>query len=374
MEQAHQFLTALSYGDAIGDYTLEIQRILRKQGYESEIFSEVVHPGMTRLVHPLHEYAENESDETLMIVHFSVGSGLGNLVPHLRGKKLLLYHNITPHEWFRGINNHLAYQCLVGRKQLQILRTFCPIALADSEYNRQELESLGYRKTGVMPIQLGFSKFDGPSDPLVRGMYDDHRANIIVVGRVIPNKRLEDCLKAFAYYQKYVNPRSRFIFVGLWTGFEPYYYALREMVTRTQLNEVVFTGHIMFEELLAFYRIADALVTMSEHEGFCVPILEAFYMKVPVLAWNAGAVPFTAGEGAILVSGEKDFAEVGELLHRICSNREIRQPVIEAQCRQLKRLQEYPCETILLNALQDLKQTAPIRTDAIVDRGAFSSS
>lgn len=360
----------MSYGDAIGDYTLEIQQILRKHGYESEIFSEVVHPEMTRLVHPLHEYAEHESDDTLMIVHFSIGSGLGNLIPHLRGKKLLLYHNITPHKWFRDINNFLAYQCLVGRKQLQILRGYCPIALADSEYNRQELEALGYRKTGVMPIQLQFSKFDGPSDPFVLNAYDDHRTNIIVVGRVIPNKRLEDCLKTFAYYQKYINPLSRFIFVGLWKGFEPYYYALREMVRQMALNEVVFTGHIVFEELLSFYRIADALVTMSEHEGFCVPVLEAFYMKVPVLAWNAGAVRDTAGEGAILVSGDKDFAEVGEMLHCICSNQGIRQAIIEAQCHRLKVLQEFRSETILLNALQDLRQTAPIRTDEVEQSGA----
>lgn len=365
MKQAHQFLTALSYGDAIGDYTLEMQRILRARGYESDIFSEVVHPKMAKLVRPMHEYETCESDDTLMIIHFSIGSDMGNVVPHYRGKKLLIYHNITPHEWFYDINNLLAYQCLVGRKQLRTLRDFCPVALGDSEYNRQELQEVGYANTGVLPIRLHFDKFDGPSDPLVHKLHDDHRTNIVVIGRVIPNKRLEDCLRAFAYYQKYINPLSRLIFVGMWTSFQPYYYALRDMTTRLQLQEVVFAGHINFEELLAFYRIASAMLTMSEHEGFCVPLLEAFYMKVPVIAWDACALPFTAGEGAVLVK-EKNYAEIGELIHHVCTDQQLRQSVIEAQTRQLNKWQSFPFEKTLLDALETLKATEPIRVEQVL--------
>src|SRR5262245_61182112 len=190
--QAHQFVTALSYGDAIGDYTLEIQRILQKNGYDSEIFSEIVHPRMAKYVKPLHQYELYEDDDVLMLLHFSIGSHLGYAIPHYRGKKLMIYHNITPHRWFVDVNSTLAYQCLVGRKQLEYLRDFCPVALGDSEYNRQELEASGYQQTGVLPIRLDFAKFDGAGDPLVLKSYDDHRTNIIVVGRVIPNKKLED--------------------------------------------------------------------------------------------------------------------------------------------------------------------------------------
>lgn len=368
MEQAHQFLTALSYGDAIGDYTLEMQRVLRKNGYESEIFAEVVHPRMAKLVRPIHEYEDSESDDTLMIIHFSIGSEMGNVIPYLRGKKLLIYHNITPHEWFYDVNNMLSYQCLVGRKQLKALAPYCPIALGDSEYNRQELEACGYKNTGVLPIRLHFDKFDGPSDQIIKESYDDNRTNIIVVGRIIPNKKLEDCLRAFAYYQKSVNPLSRFILVGLWTGFEPYYFALRELVSRLHLHEVIFTGHITFEELLAFYRIADALVTMSEHEGFCVPVLEAFYMKVPVIAWDACALPYTVGEGGILVEDQKNFAEIGEIIHEICTDKEVRTQVIEAQTRQLQKIQDFPFESTLLNALEDLKKTTSLTAPFPVEK------
>lgn len=360
MKQAHQFLTALSYGDAIGDYTLEIQKILQNNGYESEIYSEIVHPRMARFVKQLHDYGDIQSDDTLMIVHFSIGSHLGTLVPHLKGKKLMIYHNITPHQWFVDINSTLAYQCLVGRKQLATLRDYCPVALGDSEYNRQELEQLGFKKTGVLPIQLHFEKFDNPSDPITTAQYDDNRTTFIVVGRVIPNKRLEDCLKAFTYYQNYINPASRLIFVGLWNGFERYYHAVHEMLKILGTKDVVFTGHVTFEELLSYYRLADALIILSEHEGFCVPLLEAFYMKVPVLAWGDCAIPYTAEEGGLIAKGEKDFAALGEMMNQLVSDKGLREKIISAQLQRIQNLGNFPFEKTLLDALEDLKQTKPV--------------
>lgn len=361
-KQAHQFVTALSYGDAIGDYTLEMQEILRRNGYQSEIFSEIVHPKMAKHVKPLHEYELHESDDTLMVVHFSIGSELGNILPHFKGKKMLIYHNITPHQWFLDINSLLAYQCLVGRKQLEILRDFCPVALADSEYNRQELESLGFRQTGVLPIRLNLSRFDGTPDPFTLKTYDDNRTNIIVVGRIIPNKKLEDCIRVFAYYQKFINPLSRLIFIGLWNGFESYYHGLRRMVNDYRLQEVIFTGHTAFEELLAYYRTAGVLLMMSEHEGFCVPLLEAFYMKVPVVAWSSCAIPYTAGNGGILLEETKDYAAAAEMLNRVVTDQELRRKILEAQTAQLHVQDTFPFEQTLLKALEDLSRTNPIRT------------
>jgi glycosyltransferase involved in cell wall biosynthesis len=364
--KAHQFLTALSYGDAIGDYTLEIQKILRANGYESEIFTEVVHPKMAKFVKGIHEYALDQDDDTLMIVHFSIGSALGDLIPHLKGKKLMIYHNITPHRWFVDVNTILAYQCLLGRQQLRMLRDYCPVSLADSEYNRQELEQTGYENTGVLPIRLHFDRFDSRSDPITVRQYDDNRTNIIVVGRVIPNKKLEDSLKAFAYYHKYINPVSRLIFVGLWNGFDRYYYGLREMTQLLGLRDVVYTGHVTFEELLAYYRLADVLMILSEHEGFCVPLLEAFHMKVPVLAWGDCAIPYTAGEGGCIAHDQKDFAALGEMMNQLTSNKELREKIVASQLERLNHMADFPFEKTLLKALELLKATKPIYTKDVV--------
>ncbi|HEY4491951.1 MAG TPA: hypothetical protein VI958_08110, partial [Acidobacteriota bacterium] len=199
--EAHQFVTALSYGDAIGDYTLEIQRILRKNGYRSEIYSEVVDPRMTKYVTSLYEYELHAREDILMLVHFSIGSDLGDVIPYYKGKKMLIYHNITPYEWFKDVSKVLAHQCFLGRRQLQLLKYFCPIGIGVSEHNRQELEELGFAATGVLPIQLNLAKFNAKPDPLTRLEYDNVRTNIVVVGRTSPNKNLEDCLKIFACYQ-----------------------------------------------------------------------------------------------------------------------------------------------------------------------------
>ncbi len=187
-------------------------------------------------------------------------------------------------------------------------------------------------------------------------MYDDHRTNIIVVGRTIPNKKLEDCIKAFALYQKFTNPLSRLIFVGMWNGFEPYYFELQKLVAKLALQEVVFTGHIHFEELLAYYRIADVFLTMSEHEGFCVPLLEAFYRNVPVIAWNACAIPFTAGTGGVLAE-QKDYASIAEMINKVAADTALREKILEAQRKQLALYQSFPFEQTLLDYLNVLKKT-----------------
>src|SRR5262249_41661658 len=160
--------------------------------------------------------------------------------------------------------------------------------------------------------------------------------------------------------QKFINPFSRLIFVGLWSGFETYYHALRKMIVDLRIQEVVFTGHITFDELLAFYRLADVLVTISEHERFFWPLLEAFYRNLPVLAWDACAIPYTAGEGAVLVQGEKNYAQIGEMMHRICSDAAFRSGIVAAQQRQLQKHQSFPFEQTLLDALAALSKTKPI--------------
>ncbi|HEY4492113.1 MAG TPA: glycosyltransferase family 4 protein, partial [Acidobacteriota bacterium] len=259
------------------------------------------------------------------------------------------------------INPELAIDCLTGRLQLRRLKDFCAIAVADSEYNRAELQEMGYANTAVLPIRVHFDKFDKKEDAFTRHTYDDDRTNIVVVGRTIPNKKLEDCLKIFACYQKYLNPRSRLIFAGFWRPFAPYYFALRAMTQELQLREVVFTGHVRFEELLAYYRMADVLLSMSEHEGFCVPLLEAFHMNVPVITFGACAVPFTAGKGGILIQ-EKNYLAIAEMMDRLCSQTGLRRGVLEAQQEQLRKHQGFPFEETLMRLVEVLQQTEPVQT------------
>ena len=344
-------LASMSYGDAITDYTLEIQKILQRQGYHSEIFVEMCDGQMWKYTRRFEEYPKLSSPANILILHFSILSRVSKLAYHLPDKKILIYHNITPSKFFADYHPHLAGQCYHGRRELKAFKDRCQLALGDSEFNRQELESLGFPRTGVLSIIIDFRKFYQPADPLVPNLYPKGRTTFLFVGRMIPNKRVEEIIKLFYCYQKYINSKSQLILVGEYRGFERYYDSLKELIAELSLEDVHFTGHVEFEELIAYYKMADVYISMSEHEGFCVPILEAFYFQIPVVAYNSSAVPFTMREGGVLVN-HKDFPLIAELIHRIVSHHSLKKEIIASQNRALTALKEDRSDRLLLKYIE----------------------
>ena len=207
----------------------------------------------------------------------------------------LIYHNITPPEYFVGVHRTLARQSFRGRRELRAYADRCDLALGDSEFNRQDLEALGFPRTAVLPVVPDFSHLDREPNWLVAREFDDDWTNIVFVGRVIANKKIEDLIRFFHAYHTIFNPRSRLLIVGAQSGFERYLASLHQLVATLGASHVHFVGHVSDEELVAFYEIADLFLCASEHEGFCVPLVEAFYKQVPVLAYAATAVPVDDG-------------------------------------------------------------------------------
>lgn len=335
--RVHQLLAALSYGDAIGNEALVIQGHLRRAGFESDIFAERVHPRMAHLARPLWEYAEVSSPETVCLFHFSIGSAAGRLIYHAPDRLVSIYHNITPAHHFLGFHPHLAGLCYHGRRELAAFAPRTELALGDSEFNRKELEESGYARTGVLPIVLDLSAYQAPPSPVIRRLYHDDRTNLLFVGRIIPNKKIDDLIRVFACYQRYVNPRSRLLLVGDHRGHEKYYDRLQELVRDLRLDEVVFSGHVDDDDLRAYYSAADLFLCLSEHEGFCVPLLEAMSFGLPVLAYDAGAVRETLRGGGLLLT-DKTPLTVAELVHDVLSNPGLRQTVLTTQERALAEL------------------------------------
>jgi glycosyltransferase involved in cell wall biosynthesis len=330
--RVHQLLAALSYGDAIGNEALAIQRQLRAAGHESEIYAELVHPRVAHLARPLWQYAEASAPDTVCIYHFSIGSAAGRLVHHAPDRLVVVYHNITPAHFFLGFHAHLAGLCHHGRRELAAFAERSELALGDSEYNRQELEQAGFARTGVLPIVLDLSLYDRPPSPVVRRLYDDGRTNVLFVGRVIPNKKIDDLIRTFAVFQKWVQPHSRLLLVGDSRGFERYFDRLQELVRELRVDEVVFTGQVDDQELYAYYRLADAFLCLSEHEGFCVPLQEAMHFGLPVIAYETGAVRETLHGGGLLLQ-DKSPALVAELLERVTHGGDLRRAVLASQAK-----------------------------------------
>ena len=335
--RVHQLTAALSYGDAIGNEALAIQAHLRGAGYESDIFAEGVHPRMAHLARPLWEYAAVSSPETVCLYHFSIGSAAGRMIYHAPDRLVSIYHNITPAHFFVGFHPHLAGLCHHGRRELSAFAPRTELGLGDSEYNRRELEAAGYARTAVLPIVLDLSAYDTPPSPVTRALYDDGRTNILFVGRMIPNKKIDDLIRSFAAYQKAFNRRSRLILAGDHRGHERYFARLAELVRELRVEEVVFTGHVAQDELMACYSVSHLFLCLSEHEGYGVPLVEAMVFGLPVIAYDAGAVAETLRGGGLLLA-QKDPLEVAALVDRVLADAGLREAVLRTQARALAEI------------------------------------
>jgi glycosyltransferase involved in cell wall biosynthesis len=356
MRAVHQLLAALSYGDAIGNEALAIQRQLRAAGYESDIFAELVHPRVAHLARPLWEYREVSSPETVCLYHFSIGSAAGRLIHGAPDRLAVIYHNITPARFFLGFHPHLAGLCYHGRRELAAFAVRAELGLGDSELNRRELAEAGFARTAVLPIVLDLSLYDRPPARVVRRLYEDGRANVLFVGRIIPNKRIDDLIRCFAAFQRWVQPRSRLLLVGDTRGFERYFDRLQELVRELRVDEVVFTGQLDDAELYACYRVADVFLCLSEHEGFCVPLQEAMHFGVPVVAYEAGAVRETLHGGGLLLQ-DKSPRLVAELLDRLTHGGELRRAVMAAQARAIGEIRAIDFGALLRDRLRPVLET-----------------
>jgi len=353
MIQIHQVLATLGYGDAIGHEVLGIQRVLRAEGYESEIFVETADYRLEPITRDYRELVDVSHPDNLVLHHFSLGSKASRTAFALPDRMALIYHNITPPEYFVGVHRMLARQCFRGRRELRAYASRCDLALGDSEFNRQDLEKLGFPRTAVLPVIPDFSNLDRQPNRMMAGQFDDDWTNVVFVGRVIANKRIEDLIRFFHAYHTIFNPRSRLLVVGAYSGYERYLSSLHQLTAALGADHVHFVGHVSDEELVAYYDVADLFLCASEHEGFCVPLVEAFYKQVPVLAYAATAVPDTM-DGAGVLYDDKDPRSVAALMDAIVSNQTLRDAIVEEQLAAVGRLQGEDFGATLLGFVEDM--------------------
>ena len=337
MIRVHQVLATLGYGDAIGHEVLGIQRVLRAAGYDSDIFVETADSRLESLTRDFRELVDYSHPDNLLLHHFSLGSKASRTAFALPDRMALIYHNITPPEYFVGVHRTLARQCFRGRRELRAYASRCDLALGDSEFNRQDLEALGFPRTAVLPVVPDFSHLDRAPNWLVAQDFDDDWTNILFVGRVIANKKIENLIRYFHAYHTSVNPRSRLLIVGAQSGFERYLASLHQLTATLGTSHVHFIGHVSDEELVAFYELADLFLCASEHEGFCVPLVEAFYKQVPVLAYAATAVPSTM-DGAGVLFDTLDPMRVAALMDAILSDAALQDRIVDEQLAAVDRL------------------------------------
>jgi glycosyltransferase involved in cell wall biosynthesis len=343
----HQVLATLGYGDAIGHEVLGIRRVLRAAGFESDIFVQTADPRLEDQTRDYHDLIQESDPSNILIHHFSIGSRASRITYALPDRQILVYHNITPPEFFVDVHEQLVEQCFKGRRELSIYPARVDLALGDSEFNRQELEALGFTPTGVLPVVPDFSHLDLPSNDLIAQEFDDDWTNILFVGRIIPNKRIEDVIRYFHAYQRHFNTRSRLLLVGSYGGFDKYLAMLHQLAARLGVTQVHFSGHVSNAELSAYYDVADLFLCASAHEGFCVPIVESFYKQIPVAAYAASAVPATMDGAGVLYTSQEPL-EVAGLMDAVLEDTQLGERIVQKQLEALDRLRAKDFDGTLL--------------------------
>jgi glycosyltransferase involved in cell wall biosynthesis len=335
MQTLHQFMAGYANNDALSNLARSLRTLFRSWGLASDIFCE-----SRRILPELRADARDIAEAASLaprdgaLLHFSIGSPVNDAFAALPCRKALFYHNITPGHFFRRVNPQTARLLDVGREQLRRMNGTAELNMASSLFNARELEAEGYRDVRFLPPLIGLEAVRQPADRAEMRRWDDGCVNILFVGRCAPNKRIEDALRVFACFQKTVEPFSRFLHVGSFAGVERYYHLLLSQAREMGLARVRFAGSLPQARLNAAYRSAGAFLCMSAHEGFCVPLLEAMALDVPVLALDAGAVPETLGGAGVLVR-EKRYPEIAEMLGRLTREGPLRTAVIETQRRRV---------------------------------------
>ena len=338
-----QLLPTISFGDAIGNDTITLKNAMTDMGYETDIYAENIDKRLPSDTAQKIERLESVSEDDVIIYHLSTGTDLTFSLGNYKCRKIMVYHNITPPEFFHPYSFAAEKLTEYGYKGVEYLRDGVDYVLADSAYNKAELVRMGYTcPIDVRPILIKFSDYEQTPDEAVMKKYSDGKANLIFVGRIAPNKKQEDVIRTFYCYRK-INPNSRLILVGSYSGMENYYERLVKYAELLGIsNDVVFTGHIKFPEILAYYRTAHAFVCMSQHEGFCVPLAEAMFFNVPIIAYDAAAISDTLGGCGVLLD-DNSPVYAAAVIDRVLSDDKLRQHILDGQ---KKRLEDFSYERI----------------------------
>jgi len=334
LKTAHQFAPTLAYGDAVGNDCFELQRLYWSRGVGSDLFAAEAKPEVAQFARPSADLEQVPVEGTSLQVHISMGNDALWDVAKLPHRKTVVYHNITPAHFFEGLNEHARRYSEIGRQQLAEFARVSELGIADSRYNQKELVRAGFDRTAVVPIIVDWSAFDVAPDPAILRELSDERTDILAVGQILPQKAVHTVVAAFAKYRE-SDPTARLWLVGSHAMSGSYLGQVREAIRARGLEDAVtLTGTVPMSALVAYYRGATAFVTLSEHEGFCVPLLEAMRAGLPVVASDAGAIPDTLGDAGILLSGT-DPDTVAAALERIVRDAALRKDVIARGHRHL---------------------------------------
>jgi len=351
----HQLLPDFAFGDAIGAITLQTQAMLRELGFASEIYADVIDERRLHAARRAEQLQDDLRDGDAVVYHLSIGSRLAYTVAALDVPVMILYHNITPPAYYQSTNPRVAVRLQQGREELAMLVPRVALCAGVSAFNVEEMRLLGARRTAVIlpPVDLQRLR-PRPSQP--------RQPLLLFVSRVAPNKRHDDLIRTLAALRATVQPDTRLCIVGRTTDTEDYVAALRRLADDLGVaGAVEWAGRLDDAAVGDLYARAAVFVCASEHEGFCVPLLEAMAFDVPVVAYAGGAVPDTLGGAGILLRHKDPLLWAGAV-DRILRDAPLRTSLVAAGRRRLRDFAPDAVRARLAAALKSMGVVPVVRT------------
>ncbi len=352
--EVHQFLPNLGFRDAVGNHTLATRRALADAGIRGDIWAEDIHGEHRGEARRLVDYPRQRTARkgtNLILYQASTGSsGMASFLAERREKKLIYYHNITPARFYEPYEAHAAVVLERGRLELRQLCAGVSRGMANSEYSARELREMGVETVDVIP----------PYAPLLDAQPDQSHGDwlrrtkegtdLLFVGRVSPNKGHMHLLRAFAALRANATAQPRLFVVGMW-GPPAYMSAINGLRQRIGLDGLVFAGSITDERVAAHYREADIFLSLSEHEGFCVPVIEAMRAGTVVIAYEGGAVAETLGGAGVLLH-TLDPLIVAEVVDRVAGDEDLRKQIVARQLERVLEIERAPRDEMLVRSVR----------------------
>lgn len=328
-----QVIPTLASRDAIGGHTMQLRDLLRSRGYQSDIYfgnasADRLDDGL-----PMDRIGARPASGRVLLYHLSIGSPVSDTFRQRPERKFVDYHNITPADLLEPWVPYVGDEVRRGRAQLRELASVTDFALADSHFNELELVDAGYGSTTTSSLLIDLDGFGGEPDPVLAHRLESQRAaggaDLLFVGKVSPHKGQVDLVKALAAYRRLYDPKARLHIVGGAIS-DDYQRAVERFAAELGLSEAVeFAGSVTHEELIAYYAGCDAFVCLSNHEGFCVPLLEAMFHRLPIVTWSCSAVPETVGQAGLILD-DKSPARVAAAIDRVVSDATLRRLLADA--------------------------------------------
>jgi glycosyltransferase involved in cell wall biosynthesis len=335
-----QVLVSASAGDAVTNFARTLRALLRPQ-VKSDIYALYVDEQLDGDILPLREYGTGQRanhQRDLLVFHLSIGEAEVTTFVRERPERLaIVYHNISPAAPFRPYDPGFADLLDQGRHELNRLRDRAPVVYTVSEYNASELRAIGYRAPQVLPliVDTGALTLTVPDATITAEMDKSGSGPVILaVGQLLPHKRIDFLVDAFYILSTYLIPEAQLLLVGP-HRLEPYHSAIQRQIDELHLERVWVTGAVPTNALATLFRKADVFATASEHEGFCVPLLEAMAFDLPFLARRFTAVPETVGSAGLVVEPDDGPATAAEALATLINDATLRQELVARGRRRL---------------------------------------